>query len=340
MSAGAVGAAPASPTASSPAPASAARSESPSGAAEPTTEAANPEVLAEARQRFDRGLELYADGDYPLALIEFRRAHALVPHYRVLYNIGQVSVQLGSYADARRAFEDYLAQGGDQIAEDRRQAVTRDVEMLRRRTAFLTVDANVAGAEVLVDDVLVGQAPLSAPLLVDAGVHRVTVRHQGYTPRSSRVTLAGGDEETLQLALEKVVKEKQTIVVREAAPEDSDALMIAGWVTTGALTAGAIVTGIMGAGEAKELQELRRSNREDVTNLPTRLESAQSNARSLLLASDVFSGAALVVGSLSLWVTVSPGEPSSSTPRDKSREPTPELELGYQQGQLKLRGHF
>src|SRR5262245_54376929 len=84
---------------SSTAPASA----SPSPGAGPS-----PEVVTEAKQRFDRGLELYAEGEYPLALIEFTRAYELVPNYRVLYNIGQVCIQLGQYANARRALEEYL----------------------------------------------------------------------------------------------------------------------------------------------------------------------------------------------------------------------------------------
>jgi tetratricopeptide (TPR) repeat protein len=273
------------------------------GDAAPPDKATSNDARREAGQRFDRGLELYAEGDYALASIEFKRAYELVPNYRVLYNIGQVGLQLGNYADARRALEQYVEKGGDALDDERKQAVMRDLMSLERRTAFLTVTANVAGAEVLVDDVAVARAQLGQPLLVDAGVHRVTVRRSGYLPSTKRVTLAGGDEELLSVTLDARPDEKQTIVVRQAAPKDNT-LMIAGWVTTGALAAGAIVTGIMGAGEASELQQLKRAR--DVEDLANRLDAAQSNARSLLLASDVFSGAAVVVGGLSLWVTTGP----------------------------------
>ena len=136
----------------------------------------SPEVMLEAKQRFDRGFELYEEGEYPLALIEFNRAYELVPNYRVLYNIGQVCIQLGQYANARRTLEEYLAKGGDGLAADRRAAVDKDLEMLRHRTAFLTISSNVENAEVLVDDVSVGKTPLGPALLVDAGVHRATCR--------------------------------------------------------------------------------------------------------------------------------------------------------------------
>lgn len=319
-------------------------SASPEAATSSAPPAPAPEVLLEAKQRFDRGYELYEEGEHSLALIEFNRAYELVPNYRVLYNIGQVCIQLGQYANAKKALTQYRDEGGDELSTDRRAAVAKDLEMLERRTAHLMITSNVSGAEVLVDDVVVGRTPLDAALLVDAGVHRVTLRYPGYQPRTSRVILAGGDEQTASLQLEKLPEGKQTIVVRER-PAESDkfqTLMIAGWATTGALTAGAIVAGLMGAGEANELEKLRKSDPREVPDLASRMDDTKSNASSLLLAADIFAGAAVVVGGLSLWLTLSPPEseqpPSLEQPAPTPREPT--LQVGYERGQLKLRGQF
>lgn len=299
----------------------------------------SPSVMLEAKQRFDRGFELYEEGEYPLALIEFNRAYELVPNYRVLYNIGQVCIQLAQYANARRALEEYLKKGGDSLAADRRAAVDKDLEMLRHRTAFLTIEANIEGAEVLVDEAPAGKTPIGPALLVDAGVHRVTLRRPGYLPKTANVTLAGGDEQTLSLALERQPEEKQTIVVREQVVEDTAATwMIAGWVTTGALAAGAVVTGIMGSSEADELEQLRGGLASDYDGqLPGRLDDARANAKTLFLVSDVLTGAAVIAGGLSLWITLDPPEPerpSSTPPLDRS------VQLGYDAGQIKLRGSF
>jgi tetratricopeptide (TPR) repeat protein len=313
--------------------------QSPAPAAAEPAAPPSPEVLLEAKQRFDRGFELYEEGEYSLALIEFNRAYELVPNYRVLYNIGQVCIQLGQYANARRALEEYLAKGGDELAADRRTAVNKDLEMLGHRTAFLTIGANVESAEVLVDDTLVGKTPLGPALLVDAGVHRVSVRRVGYLPKTTSVTLAGGDEKSLSIALELQPEEK-TIVVREREVEEDNSTtwMVAGWVTTGALAAGAIVTGIMGAGEADELDKLKGGLASDYDGeLPKRLEDAKSNAQTLFLVSDVLTGAAVVVGGLSLWITLDRPEPSrpAETPPQQ-----PALQVGYERGQLQLRGSF
>lgn len=319
------------------------------GAAAPapgrSEEQPSPEVLAEAKQRFDRGYELYEEGDYPLALIEFNRAYELVPNYRVLYNIGQVCIQLGKYANARRALEEYLAKGGDQLGADRRTAVNKDLVMLGRRTAFLTIGANIENAEVLVDDVSVGKTPLGPALLMDAGVHRVTLRRSGYLPKTEDVTLAGGDNKSIDVTLELQPEAKQTIVVREREVVDDSAQtwMIAGWATTGALVAGAIVTGIMGKNEANELDQLRGADVRTDPDLGQRIDDTKKNASTLFLASDVMTGAALIVGGLSLWITLDPPEPERPASPGETPAPKPPLDsvaVGYQDGQVSLRGSF
>jgi hypothetical protein len=314
--------------------------------------AASPEVVAEAKQRFDRGFELYNEGDYPLALIEFNRAYELVPNYRVLYNIGQVCIQLAQYANARRALEEYREKGGTTLSQDRRDAVGRDLAMLERRTAFLQITSNIPDAEIFVDDVSVGKTPLAPALLVDAGVHRITGKKQGYLQRTNQVTLAGGDQQTLALKLDVMPDERQTIVVHERnAPEEpGNTLAIAGWISTGALAAGAIVTGILGAGQANDLETLRGTDPRDyptdpdtgASTLGAEMESKKSSASTLLLVSDICSGAAVVVGGLSLWFTINPLEsgkpPATGAPPPAA--PGKDLQVGYEAGQLQFRGRF
>src|SRR5687768_2725567 len=101
--------------------------------------------VKEAAERYQRGLSIYAEGEYLLALVEFERAYQLSPDYRVLYNIGQVRVQLGRYAKAREALEQYMEQGGDAISADRKREVTADLEMLKMRTARLNIVTSEEG---------------------------------------------------------------------------------------------------------------------------------------------------------------------------------------------------
>jgi tetratricopeptide (TPR) repeat protein len=295
------------------------------------------EVVAEARRRFDRGIELYSDGDFSLALIEFNRAYQLVSNYRVLYNMGQVNLQLGRYADARRALESYLKQGGSEIPQDRATSVQRDLAMLEQRTAFLTVTTSVTGAEILIDDLTVGTTPLSEPLLVDAGVHRISARKPGYLPRGEQITLAGADESTLALTLDLIPQGSKTIVVheRDSGLDERTTWIIVGWSATGVLAASAVVTGFLGKGKANDLKELRvtETNRDD-------LDSARSSAHTMLLASDILTASALVVGGLSLWATLTPPakEPEKPTPRPTKAGVDLDVQLGMTE--VRLTGRF
>jgi hypothetical protein len=57
------------------------------------------------------------------------------------------------------------------------------------------------GAEVYVDDDLVGNAP--ATLRLPSGKHTVKVSQQGYKPWTKQLSVFGGSETTLKASLEK-----------------------------------------------------------------------------------------------------------------------------------------
>jgi len=284
-------------------------------AAKETTEAAAPsaDAVKEAGKRYEAGLSLYSEGEFKLAAIEFERAYSVVPDYRVLYNIGQVRIQLGEYARARLALEQYLKEGGEKVSAERRTAVENDLQMLAGRTATLSIVTNVPGAEIVVDDRVVGTAPLAQPLLVDAGEHRVLVRAPGREQRESRVTLAGLDSADVRLDLEKIADRPTTIVQQVKGPEKSNhnTWLVASWSATGTFAIGATVTGLLGIKAANELDDLRN----DPKATRSSLDSSQRRARTLLLAADVLGAAALAAGGVALYVTISGDDTEKPTPK-------------------------
>src|SRR5262245_52890005 len=50
--------------------------------------AASPEKMAEARQRFERGLALFEEKNFEAARVELERAYEIAPTWKLLYNIG------------------------------------------------------------------------------------------------------------------------------------------------------------------------------------------------------------------------------------------------------------
>ena len=129
----------------------------------------------EARSRFGRGVELFKENDYRAALIEFKRAYELAPNYKVLYNLGQTSLELQDYASALKTFEQYLREGGKDVPSKRKAEVEAELGKLRTRVAKITVEVNVEGAEVSIDDIVVGRTPLTEPLTVSAGRRKISV---------------------------------------------------------------------------------------------------------------------------------------------------------------------
>ena len=69
------------------------------------------------------------------------------------------------------------------------------------RLALLDVDVDVEGAEVLVDDEIVGTAPLGEPLVLDPGPHVVIGRHPDHGTVRLEVTLASDTREAVSLVL-------------------------------------------------------------------------------------------------------------------------------------------
>jgi tetratricopeptide (TPR) repeat protein len=291
----------------------------------------NEETVKEAGKRYETGLGLYAEGEFKLAVIEFERAYALVSDYRVLYNIGQVRIQLGDYARARTVLEQYLKDGGDRIAPERKASVENDLKMLEGRTATLRVVTSIAGAEILVDDRPVGTAPLTDPILLDAGDHRVVVRVEGREPGETRVTLAGRDASEIQLEPGKSIENRPVVVVDRQEGTNRNTWRWAAWSATGVFAVGAGVTGFLGIRAANDLDDLRETpgaSREE-------LDSAQRRARTLLFTADVMGVAAIATGGVALYLTLS--GPSES---EKKKPGVAKVSAEIRPNWVGVNGHF
>ncbi len=316
------------PPALAQAPAAAAPAAPAAAAEAPVPATADAERTTEAARRFERGLAFYRDGEYRLAQIEFDRAYELVPDYRVLYNIGQVGIQLAQYARARRALARYLAEGGGEVPEERAAAVRADLEMLGQRTAFVTVEVSVAGAEIRVDDEPVGVAPLPEPLLVDAGRHAVAARLGQSTSAAQYVTVAGGDSVAVRIELGPLLPAEPVAVplpvapvagvaVPPAAPEAAPAPFARwwlGWTATGVVAAGAVVTFALGDAAARLHQEQAEepTPRDD-------FDASYRRAVGLLDTSAVLAVGAAVAGGVSVYVTVRHGRGGRPDPGGTGR---------------------
>ncbi|MEO6603183.1 MAG: PEGA domain-containing protein [Polyangiaceae bacterium] len=296
--------------------------------------AATADAVKEAGEHYARGLALYGDGEFLLALVEFERAYQLSQNYKVLYNIGQVRIQLGRYAKAREALNEYLQQGGGSLGQERKQAVDKDLAMLVERTAALRIIANEPGAAILLDGKNMGTSPLNLPLVVDAGEHSLVLSKAGFYDQSRSVTLAGRDEIDVNVDLMPVAQAAgpKVIVEHNAAIKPSHTATWVGWATTGALAVTAGVSGYFGISKANDLQSMRTEY--GVTT--AQLNNAKSSARTLLIISDVTAGLAAVAGGVSLYFTLAKERPVEQRPASSPST----VALGIGPGSVSLRAAF
>lgn len=312
--------------------------------AEPTKEAKE-----EASRRFKRGIELFGEGDYRAALVEFKRAYELAPNYNVLYNIGNVYFQLQDYANALTSFEKYLSDGSSNIDAKRRADIEKDIEKLRTRVARIDITTSVPDADITIDDLPIGKTPFTKPLIVNPGRHKITATKEGRTTASKTVEVASFDALNVALDLPDAVTKPvetntpppppPTATVTTTAPPPpppppQKSIPWAGWGVTAAAAVGAGVTGGLALSKNSELADLRKP---DSGATKKQLEDTASSTATMALVSDIFTGAAVVAGVVTLYFTLRDPAPTKDATKTGFIK---KVDVGVSPTGFELKGSF
>jgi len=244
----------------------------------------------EASQHFKSGVAFYKDKDFTAAMVEFQKAYDLLPNYNVLFNVGQTARELKDYAAALGAFEQYLKDGGAKVTGARKKEVQSAIDELRKKVGTIKVTTNVDGAEITVDDVVVGTSPLPDALVANVGRHKLGATSSGYTPAQRVIDVAGSAETPVSLELAKIAV---TPPPPPPPPEpQKPAIPIATWASLGATGATAIVTGVMG-GLALSARSSLKSALATFPGDGKAIADAQARTRTFAVATDVMGGITL-----------------------------------------------
>ncbi len=284
----------------------------------------------DAAEHFRRGKELYDEGDFQASLIEFKRAYDKAPDYRVLFNIGQVQYQLGDYASAMETLEQYLAEGGDQIKADRREAVQNDIARLAKRVATVEITVNVPGATIFVDDAERGSTPLDGPVAISAGRRKIKARKEGYVDAEKVIDVAGGDQAEVSLELRELGGGTTFVPKGDDDDDDGDEAGTSApweaWTVTAAFGAGSLVFGLLALSAKSQL--------DDALSAPTTADEV-GGIRTRMIAfsvvTDVMLVGTAVAGAVAIYFTVAGSEDD---------EADAEVSLGVGPGSLYLHGSF
>jgi tetratricopeptide (TPR) repeat protein len=262
----------------------------------------------EAGKHFDRGVTLYGETDYAGALVEFKRAHALMPNSAVLYNIGEAQYQLQDYAGALLTFTRYLSEAPAGSAH--RSEVENDVDVLRTRVGRLSIVTVPPGADVSVDDQPAGKTPLEERLLVSVGHRKVSAVCPGRVSTTRFVDVAADDNLSITLELPAIASAAIPASASErTGPRDArapskgsggGAWRTVGWVATGLFAAGAAGAGGLALKEAGELKAARST----FPASPATLQGESNRTLTYSILADSLTAAAVVVGGITLLSTV------------------------------------
>ncbi|HTQ05304.1 MAG TPA: PEGA domain-containing protein [Polyangiaceae bacterium] len=286
-----------------------------------------------ARQHYEAGADAMKKGDYAGARKEFEAAYAVSPNFRVFFDIAEADLGLGLPEDALDAFQRFLADGGEQVPPKQREQVTQQIAQLELGFASLEVVTEPSGAAITVDGAELGRTPLARAVRLRAGVHVVGATRAGAAPLTRVVTLAGGEQQRVALALPDaplpaVVAPPPAVVTPPPEPtpppappaERHAAAFPVGYVLVGAgiLVAGA--TGIEYAWNRGRLNEYRANQAALETDTsPGRRERVIQNndlGASINRASTVTVGLGIAAGALLAggvtWLLVEPGVKSTN----------------------------
>jgi tetratricopeptide (TPR) repeat protein len=153
-----------------------------------------------AMKHFARALELVDRGDFQDGLKAFKDAYAAKPHFAVLYNIAQAHISLGQPQEAIETLLRYLREGQDQIPSEERLQVEAQIKSLEAFLGELEVTTEPSGALLTIDGREIGRTPLSEPIRLAAGTHKIAASLDG-RPTVER-TVAMEKERRYQLYLQ------------------------------------------------------------------------------------------------------------------------------------------
>ena len=285
----------------------------------------------QARKHYDRGVELFDDGQLEGAMIEFQRAYDLTHHYAVLYNLGQVLASLAKPLEAEEAYSRDLTEGGKRIPEARRTEVELELARQKARIATLEIRGLPEGAAVLLDGKEIGKAPLPRPIRVAMGTHTVAGSADGYSPVKRQVTVAGEDRRVVELVLEKRAEPAAHpdpepppgLAIPSEAPAPGKRLRVLG-IVSGAVGMASIGTAIYFYTRAVSLSE-KVSN----SGAPKDSSDYRAGERAETMQWVFYSvGAGALVTGLVLYLVGTPSSPQPSQPAEDASGVTPMLGVG------------
>lgn len=168
---------------------------------------------------FRQGRDAVQKKDWARARDLLVKSWALKKSFDTAALLGQSELKLEKYRDAAEHLDFALRNFPNlEPTADARKRIEDAAKSARAKVFALTVTASVAGAEIAVDAVPAGRAPLDAELFLDAGKHKVEAKLEGYEPVKREVEAKAGAAGKVDLELKKLTSAAPTAAASSGPP--------------------------------------------------------------------------------------------------------------------------
>lgn len=221
--------------------------------AEPPADTTSPLDDDLAAKHSADGLAAAQKGDWQAAYTSYRAAHAIRPTDPTVGALGDAAYHLGKYREAAEYLSIYLQKTAATASPAARAAAESALADARQRVGVLTITAPV-GAEVFVNHVLAGKAPLAGEVFVEPGKCDLEARSStGEVGRqtatvekgkSAAVTLIFGMEPAPLPTATATTTAAPTATIAPSGGPRREIQIVGASVAAGAAVVGAILLGV------------------------------------------------------------------------------------------------
>jgi hypothetical protein len=164
-----------------------------------------PSGKEKARTYFKRAVILFEGKDYEGALDNFLQSYEASPNEKLKYNIGICYLNMGRFASAGNALEDYLHLV-ENLPAGEKEMIDGVLGDVAEKTGLVVVSADLEGAGVFIDGAKAGTTPLGHAVHVEPGSHTIEVAGPDGASGSKTVDVDAGGSVDVEFTL---LKEKE-----------------------------------------------------------------------------------------------------------------------------------
>jgi hypothetical protein len=164
----------------------------------------------DAQSLMQSGVKLLEAKDYLGALAVFKTAYERFPSTKILLNIGTTLKYLDRDSDAANAYQRYI--DANDADPKRKAELQKLVDKIDKTAGRYEVTPTPSDATVTIDDddwlhVVRGKAWRVSP-----GRHAVTVKAEGYEPKTKSVEVKAGESIALEIQLSPIPKQAPAVI--------------------------------------------------------------------------------------------------------------------------------